>query len=188
MTFHRTSDAAGINKALFEVTHGMYILTARDGERMNGQVLDAMMQVTNNPPRVAVGVGKRNFTHGLIEATGKFFVNVIDRMDATWHDKVRHFGFQSGRNVDKFNAIPFRYEQGQSGLPLLIEAKAFFGCRVIPEMTVDLGTHTLFIGFVEESGVCDAGEPLTYAEYRRATKRPSSPVTEQGNRPPLDAK
>ena len=62
-------DAAGLNQALFQVTHGLYILTAATGSRLNGQCLDALMQVTNVPPRIAIGVNKRSLTHEMIVAT-----------------------------------------------------------------------------------------------------------------------
>jgi len=56
MAFTVVTDAVGLNQALFQVTHGLYILTAASGDRLNGQCLDALMQVTNAPPRVAIGV------------------------------------------------------------------------------------------------------------------------------------
>lgn len=169
MDFNIAGDAAGINKSLFQITHGLYILTAMRGERRNGQALDALMQVTNMPSRVAIGVGLRNFTHDMIRETGLFTINVLDREDPAVYDRVKHFGFQSGKNVDKFASVNF--ETGANGLPILPEAKAFFECRVIPEKTIDLQTHTIFIGLVERSGVRAAGEPLTYNEYRKTLKK-----------------
>ncbi len=168
-SFELVSDPAGLNRALFEVTHGLYILTAvRDG-RVNGQCLDAMMQVTNAPPRVAIGVGKRSLTHEMIMATGEFGVNVLDREDPNCPAVIRRFGFQSGRDVDKFADLP--YETTDAGIPLLPQAKAFYECRVLPEFTLDLGTHTLFIAAVERAGVRGSGEPLTYNEYRKTMQK-----------------
>lgn len=169
--FDVVTDAPHINQALFQVTHGLYILTAREGERLNGQCLDALMQVTNAPPRVAIGVGKRSLTHEMIERTGRFVANAIDRDDGRSYDKVKHFGFQSGRKVDKFDPCPFPVERGELGPPILTESKAFYECRVEPERTVDLGTHTLFVGAVVRAGSCGLGEPLTYNEYRRMLKK-----------------
>ncbi len=166
--FEITTDPAGLNRSLFELTHGLYVLTAlRDG-RANGQCLDAAMQVTNAPPRIALGVGKRSLTHEMIAATGKFALNALDRTDPSCQDVVRRFGFQSGRDVDKFSDFP--YEPGENGCPLLPDAKAFWECTVIPELTVDLGTHTLFVAAVERAGVRDTGEPLTYNEYRKTMR------------------
>jgi flavin reductase (DIM6/NTAB) family NADH-FMN oxidoreductase RutF len=160
---------AGLNEALFQVTHGLYILTAATSSRANGQCLDALMQVTNVPPRVAIGVNKRSLTHEMIAATDRFGVNVLDRDNPRSPGVVQHFGFQSGRTVDKFATLP--YLLGQSGVPILPDAKAFYECQVLPEMTLDLGTHTLFIGLVESAGTREKGEPLTYNEYRATMRR-----------------
>lgn len=167
--FEVVSDPAGLNRALFEVTHGLYVLTAVLDGRVNGQCLDAMMQVTNAPPRVAIGVGKHSLTHEMIAKTGMFVANVLDRDDPSCPAVIRRFGFQSGRDVDKFADLP--YETTDAGIPLLPQAKAFYECRVLPEFTLDLGTHTLFVAAVERAGVRDTGEPLTYNEYRKAMRK-----------------
>ena len=170
MDYHIVQDVAGLNQALYQVTHGLYVLTSALGERINGQCLDALMQVTNVPPRVAVGVGKRSLTHEMIAESGIFTVNVIDRQESACYDTVKHFGFQSGRKVEKFATVGF--ERGELGAPILACAKAFYECRVDPAKTVDLGTHSLFVGLVVRAGVREAGEPLTYNEYRKAMKKP----------------
>jgi len=167
--FEITTEPAGLNQALFDVTHGLYVLTAiRDG-KANGQCLDAAMQVTNAPPRIALGVGKRSLTHAMIAKTGKFVLNALDKSDPNCLDVIRRFGFQSGRDVDKLADFP--YTPGENGSPILPDAKAFWECTVIPEFIVDLGTHTLFIAAVERAGVRDEGEPLTYNEYRRTMRK-----------------
>ncbi len=172
--FKITTDSGGLNQALFEVTHGLYVLTAVRGGRAtghspNGQCLDAAMQITNAPPRIAIGVGKKSLTHEMIVETGKFMLNTIDREDSEAADVVRRFGFQSGRNVDKFADFP--YEEGENGAPILPDAKAFYECTVLPEFTVDLVTHTLFVASVDRAGTKEDGEPLTYNEYRKNMRK-----------------
>jgi flavin reductase (DIM6/NTAB) family NADH-FMN oxidoreductase RutF len=169
MAFTFATDNAGLNQALFRVTHGLYILSARSGDRLNGQCLDALMQVTNDPPRVAIGIGIRSLTHEMIAASGRFAFSVLDRSDPASTDLIRRFGFQSGRTVDKFSDLP--YDQTADGIPLLPGAVAVYECTVIPEMTVDLGTHTLFVAAVDRAGTRDGGEPLTYNEYRRSLRK-----------------
>lgn len=169
MDFEITKEPSVFNQALFRVTHGLYILTAKKDEKINGQCLDALMQVTNMPPRVAIGVGQRSLTHEMILNTGKFTVNVIDRECLKCYDYVKHFGFQSGRKVDKFASVEFVV--GENGLPILSEALAFYECSVVPEMKVNLGTHTLFIGLIERAGTKRSGEPLTYNEYRKMMRK-----------------
>ncbi|MBN1282940.1 MAG: flavin reductase [Proteobacteria bacterium] len=169
MDFNIARDTAGLNQALFSVTHGLYILTSRAGDRINGQCLDSLMQVTNMPPRIAIGVGKRSLTHEMITESGVFVANVIDRGFAGCYDDVKRFGFQSGRKVDKF--ADRAQEPGEMGAPILPEAKAFYECRVISDKTLDLGTHTLFVADVIRAGTRESGEPLTYNEYRRVMKK-----------------
>ncbi|MFH1874454.1 MAG: flavin reductase family protein [Pseudomonadota bacterium] len=167
MDFTIVTETRGLNQALFQVTHGLYILTAFDN-KPNGQCLDSLMQVTNMPPRVAVGVGKKSLTHEMISATGKFVVNVIDVENPACFDQVKHFGFQTGRKVDKF--ANYNYEKNEFGIPILPDAKAFYECTVIPELTQDLGTHSLFVATVTKAGTKTAGKPLTYNYYREKMK------------------
>lgn len=171
MAFIIMTDPAGLNQALFQVTHGLYILTAASNGRLNGQCLDALMQVTSAPPRIAIGVNKGSLTHEMVATTGRFVVNVLDREDQTCPGKIKHFGLQSGRSANKFAGIP--YELGKTGIPILPDAKAFYECRVLPEMTLDLGTHSLFVAVVERAGTRETGEPLTYNEYRKTIKKRS---------------
>ena len=169
MSFTFVTDAASLNQALFQVTHGLYILTARSDHRINGQCLDALMQVTNAPPRMAIGVGKKSLTHEMITESGRFAVSVLDRESEASGDVIRRFGFQSGRDADKFDGFP--HETTERGIPYLPNAVAIYECTVIPEMTVDLGTHSLFVASVDRAGTRDGGEPLTYNEYRKRIRK-----------------
>jgi len=169
MPFTFVTDIASLNQALYQVTHGLYILTTRSGGRVNGQCLDALMQVTNMPPRMAIGVGKRSLTHEMIAESGRFVVNVLDRENDGCADVIRRFGFQSGRNVDKFADFP--HERTDAGIPFLPDAVAVYECTVIPRMTVDLETHSLFVASVDRAGTRDGGEPLTYNEYRKRLRK-----------------
>ncbi len=163
--FNIVSDIAGLNQALFTVTHGLYVLTSSMDDQPNGQCLDAMMQITNVPPRVTIGVGKRSLTGEMILKTGVFVVNVIDRENSTCYEQVKHFGFQSGRKVNKFESL--EYVTAENGMPIIPCAKSFFECRVIADKTLDLGTHYLFIADVTRAGTHESGDPLTYAQYRQ---------------------
>lgn len=167
MDFVIARDKPPLNQALFQITHGLYILTAKRGEKRNGQCLDAAMQVTNTPPRIAISVSKTTLTHEMIKETGLFILNVIDKENSNRSELIRHFGFQSGRSVNKFASIPF--ENGENGAPIIADSKAFYECRVLSDL--DLGTHTLFIADVERAGTKEQGEPLTYNEYRKNIKR-----------------
>lgn len=169
MPYKHVTGAAEINQALFQVTHGLYIVTARSGARINGQCLDALMQVTNVPPRIAIGMGKRSLTHDMVLESGRFAVSVLDLESTNSATVIRRFGFQSGRDVDKF--ADFAHDDTSEGIPILPDAVAVYECTVVPEMTVDLGTHTLFIAAVDQAGTREGGVPLTYNEYRRSIRK-----------------
>lgn len=169
MGFNYVTDPGPLNVALFQVTHGLYILTTKLGDKINGQCLDAMMQVTNAPPRIVVGVGNKSLTHDMICESGQFSVSVLDRGNAACGDIVRRFGFQSGRDVDKFD--DFEHELNDQGIPFLPDAVAVYDCTVIPEKTVNLGTHSLFVASVDRAGTRGHGEPLTYNEYRNTLRK-----------------
>ncbi|MFH1652857.1 MAG: flavin reductase family protein [Pseudomonadota bacterium] len=165
MNFKIANDNAALNQALFQVTHGLYILTSMMGDKINGQCFDALMQITNMPPRIAIAIGTRSYTYEMISNSGVLVANVLDQADEKHMDKVKHFGMQSGRKVDKFADVA--YELGALGAPILPDAHAFYECRVIPEMTVDLKTHSLYVCDVIRAGTKDAGEPFTYNQYRK---------------------
>jgi flavin reductase (DIM6/NTAB) family NADH-FMN oxidoreductase RutF len=169
MVFSFVTDSAALNQALFQVTHGLYVITAKRGDKLNGQVLDALMQVTSAPPRIAVGVGKRSLTHEMILETGHFVVSVLDRNDPACIDVIKRFGFQSGRDVDKFAG--FAHDTLGRGIPSLPTAVAVFEASVLPLVTVDLITHSLFVASIDRAGTRDGGEPLTYNEYRKSMRR-----------------
>jgi flavin reductase (DIM6/NTAB) family NADH-FMN oxidoreductase RutF len=169
MAFTFVTDNASLNQALFQVTHGLYILTSASGGRINGQCLDALMQVTNMPPRLAIGIGVKSLTHEMIAESGRFAVSVLDRENETSPAVIRRFGFQSGRDVDKFADFP--HELTEHGIPYLPEAVAVYECTVVPELTIDLGTHSLFVASVDRAGTREGGEPLTYNEYRKSIRK-----------------
>ena len=172
MAFNIVTEHGPINVALFQVTHGLYILTAKVGDKINGQCIDALMQVTNAPPRIVIGVGNKSLTHDMICESGRFCVSVLDRGNPTCGDVVRRFGFQSGHDVDKF--ADFGHKLNKHGIPFLSEAVAVYDCTVVPEMTVDLGTHSLFVASVDLAGTREVGEPLTYNEYRKTLRKERS--------------
>lgn len=161
--FSSVTDPAALNQALFEVTHGLYILTTVR-EKPNGQCFDALMQITNAPPRIAIGIGKKSLTYEMMTETGVFGVNALDRLDPAWMAKVKRFGFQSGRTTDKFAGVD--YLTGETGVPILPDAKAFYECRIARDASVDLATHMLYVADVIRAGVSAEGAPLTYNEYR----------------------
>jgi flavin reductase (DIM6/NTAB) family NADH-FMN oxidoreductase RutF/rubredoxin len=146
--------------ALGTLTYGLYVVTARDGNRRNGLVVNTVVQVAGEPCQVSVSLNKASLTHEMIVKTGVFGVSVLEQ-DAPL-PFIGIFGFHSGRDHDKFaNA---RYEDGSTGVPLLAERSlATLEARV--RTAVDCGSHTTFIADVVASQLVKPGTPLTYAYY-----------------------
>lgn len=157
------ADEATARAALEKISYGLYVVSSRSGERLNGQCANSVLQVTSRPPRVAVCLNKSNLTHEFVMASKVLAVSILREDDL---EMVRHFGFCSGRDKDKFAGL--EYVAGRNGCPVLKGCVAYFEAAVVPEMTVDVGTHTLFVAEVMGGAVADDGEALTYARYRRA--------------------
>ena len=147
--------------ALVRLTYGMYVVTSRADDRMNGQISDALMQVTLEPPRVAVSISRNELTHELIASSGLVGVSVLSQ-DVPM-DLILLFGFRSGRDVDKFEYV--KYKTGVTGVPLLAEnVVTVFEGKVVER--VDLGTHTVFVVEVTDGAVLSQAPALTYAYYQ----------------------
>ena len=166
----REYDKTGIDEknnlnALFNIGYGLYVVTSNDGKKDNGLIVNTVTQVTNTPNRVAVTISKENYSHHVIKNTGIMNVNCLS-VEAPF--KVFEvFGFQSGRNVNKFvDCEPKRSDNGLVVLPKYINS--YMSLKV--EDYVDLGTHGMFICSVTESGVVSEAETMTYSYYHANVK------------------
>jgi len=152
-------------RAFRDLSYGLYIVTSRDGNRLNGQIVNTVIQVTSDPARVAVIVNKQNLTHEFISRSGLFGVSVLD--ESAPMTFLGLFGFRSGRDVDKLSQVQFKI--GVAGCPLVVEhALSVLEARVIDQ--IDLGTHTIFIGDTVDAEVLKEGRPLTYRYYQEFLK------------------
>ena len=151
--------------ALFKIGYGLYVVTSNDGKRDNGLIVNTVSQVTSTPNRIAVTINKMNYSHHVIQQTGKMNVNCLS-VEAPF--KVfETFGFQSGRNVDKFaDCMPNRSDNGLIFLHKYINS--FMSLEV--EQYIDLGTHGMFICTVTEARVMSDKETMTYSYYQQNVK------------------
>ena len=146
--------------ALFNIGYGLYVVTCHDGHKDNGLIVNTVTQVTNSPNRVAVTINKENYSHHVIQQSGKMNVNCLTT-DAPFA-VFEAFGFVSGRNVDKFaDCTPLRSDNGLTFLPRYINS--FLSLQV--ENYVDLDTHGMFICSVTEARVINDKETMTYTYY-----------------------
>lgn len=164
------------NKAMFNLSYGLFILTAKDGEKDNGCIVNTVGQVTSQPNRISLTVNKANYTHDMILKTKEFNVSVL--AENSKFETYRHWGFQSGRNTDKLESISFK--RSANGLVYIAdETNAFLSAKVVS--TLDLGTHTLFIADVTDGEVLSQVPSATYSFYQNNIKpKPDSTEKRKG--------
>lgn len=152
-------------KAIYNLSYGVFMVSTKAGEVANGCITNTCIQVASNPVRIAISVLNSNYTCDLIKENGIFAVSILDN-DCTF-ETIKHFGFQSGRDVDKFGNITPPTDCND--VPYL----GWQSCAVISGKVVeqhDLGTHTLFIAEVVDAKVLSDKEPITYAKYQNEIK------------------
>lgn len=152
-------------KALFKLSYGLFLLGSKAEGRQNACITNTCIQVTSNPTKVAIAVINANYTCEMIMESGIFAVTILD--ESCPFDLIENFGYQSGRNVDKFaNYTP---KHDQNGCPYLEQnACAILSCKVESAQTI--GTHTLFIAEVLDAKILGENKPLTYAYYQENIK------------------
>ena len=162
------------NAALFRLSYGLYILTAKDGEKENGCIINTAQLLTDSPKRLSVTVNKSNYTHDMIMKTGLFNISVLSE-DASF-DIFKRFGFASGRDTDKFS--DFECPASLNGIKYVDGCtNAVISGKVIK--TVDCGTHTLFVAEVTEAFGTSDKPSATYDYYFKHLKPKPQPADEQ---------
>ena len=138
------------NKAMFSLSYGLFVLTAVDGDgKPNGCITNTAIQAAAGPDTIVFAVNKGNYTHDLVMENRKCNVSVISE-EATF-DLFKHFGFQSGRDVDKFKDFN-DYKIGTNGVPIITKGTNAYLSLWVTD-TVDLGSHTLFIAKIADMDV-----------------------------------
>ena len=160
-------------KAMFKLSYGLFVLTARDGAKDNGCIINTAAQLTSSPMRISITVNKANYTHDMIQKTGVFNVSVLS--ESTPFSVFQQYGFQSGRTADKLSGGEPRTENGVAYLAE--HANAVISGKVVS--TVDCGTHTLFIADVTEAHVLSKEASATYAYYFEHIKPKPQPAAEK---------
>ena len=161
-------------KAMFKLSYGLFVLTAKDGGKDNGCIINTASQVTSEPNRITIAVNKSNYTHDMIKKTGIFNVSILSQ-DVTF-DTFKHFGFQSGRDTEKFEGYADA-ERSANGLFYLTKGSNALISAKVADM-IEFETHTLFIADVTECRVLSDVESVTYAYYFAHIKPKPQPVEE----------
>jgi len=161
------------NAALFTLSYGLFVLTAKDGERDNGCIINTVTQITNTPKRISIAVNKGNLTHDMILKTGVFNVSVLT--ESSKFDLYERFGLHSGKDVDKFKTFDATARSANGLLYVTEGVNALISGKVIS--AVDYGSHTLFVADLTEAKKLSSEPSVTYAYYRKNIK--PKPTAEQ---------
>ena len=152
-------------KALFTLSYGLYIVSTCWEDKLNGQVSNAVMQLTAEPIYIAACLNKNNYTTELLMKSKKFSVSVF--AEEVSLPFIGIFGFRSGREHDKFSQCAYR--MNELGLPIVTEHTVAAVEAVVTD-TVEVHTHLLFVGEVKSAFLLTDGNPLTYADYHKLKK------------------
>lgn len=149
---------------LWNISYGVYIISAMDGNRPTGCIVNSVMQVTATPATIAVSINHDNFTNECIRKTNRFAISIL--LEDTDPSIIGTFGFSSGKNVNKFDGVPYEMKEN---LPVLKDSAGYIVCKVIDKMETD--THTVFLGEVIDGDVFnESGQVMTYAYYHKVVK------------------
>lgn len=152
-------------KALFNIGYGLYVVTSNDGIKDNGAIVNTVMQLTDNPNRVAVCINKQNYTHDTVKNSGKMNINILT--ESAPFSLFQNFGFKSGKTEDKFlNVDTFR--AGNGLLVLTDHINSFISLKV--EEYIDVSTHGMFICMVEDARTMYDTPAMTYSYYHKNVK------------------
>lgn len=170
-------------KVTRNLSYGLFILTAREGSRDNGCVINTVTQVGSKPVRISISVNKENYTCGMIERTKRFNISILTENAA--FDTFRHFGFQSGRDVDKFEGADasgtvagIRFARSENGISYLTEqTNAYLSCDVYD--MIDTGSHMLFLADLVGGEILSNDPSVTYAYYFANIKPKPAPKPEE---------
>jgi flavin reductase (DIM6/NTAB) family NADH-FMN oxidoreductase RutF/rubredoxin len=156
-------------KAIQKLGYGLYVVCSKKENKFNGQIANTIFQVCSEPPVIAVAINRQNLTHEFI-AQSKVFTGSILSQEAPL-SFIGHFGFKSGRQVDKFENV--HYKLGETLVPIVLDhTLAYLEAKVFNQLEV--GTHTIFLGEIVEGEVVKEGDPMTYAYYHQV-KRGTTP-------------
>ena len=148
-------------KAMYKLSYGLFVLTARKADKDNGCIINTAIQAALSPNQLSICVSKANYTHDIIKKTGEFTVSVLSQNAG--FDLFKHFGFQSGRELNKFENFS-KCKRGANGIYYITEGtNAYISVKVTK--TNDLGSHTMFIGEISDMEVLSEVPSVTYDYY-----------------------
>lgn len=153
-------------KAMYKMSYGLFVLTSALEGKDNGCIINTAVQVTSEPNRISIAVNKSNYTQEIIQKSKKFNISILS--ETASFDTFRRFGFQSGRDADKFEDFSDCRRSANGLYYVTAGTNAYISASV--EQAVDLGSHMLFIASVEDMEVLSGDASATYAYYQSEIK------------------
>ena len=155
--------------SLHKLSCGLYLISSQYDGKSSGCIANTLQQVTSSPVQLSITLNKNNYTEQLIEQSGTF--NAVVLSQNVDMDVIRHFGFQSGKDIEKYETQDHKVDG--CNIPYIQQhAVAYFTCKVVSKL--DVGTHVIFVGEVVEMEVLNEEEVMTYAYYNKV-KNGSTP-------------
>lgn len=164
------------NSVLFKIGYGLYVLTANENGKDNGCIINTVMQASSNPCQLTIAINKTNYTCGMVQRTKKFNVSVLT--ESANFDMFKRFGFQSGKDVDKFVGFPDVKRSPNGVLYITQNTNSFMSAYVKQE--VDLGSHIVFFAQLVESVCLNEAPTLMYSYYHEHIKPKTKPTEAKG--------
>lgn len=153
-------------KALYNLTYGLYLLTTREEGRDYGCIINTAVQVARDPDRIAISVQNNNLTCEVLKRTELFNISALTA-DAPF-DLFVQFGMKSGRDTEKFRGYP-GIDRAPNTLAIASQYANMY-LSVYVTQTIDLGSHTLFIGEILDGQVLNTKPSCSYAHYHAEIK------------------
>lgn len=153
-------------KTMQKLSYGLFVLTTVVGDKDNGCIVNTVTQITATPNRISVAVNKSNYTAEMMLQSKKFTVSVLS--EDVKFEIFERFGFQSGRDVDKFSGFTAHY-MSPNGCEYISQGTNAYLCADITEV-LDMGTHYLFIADVTDGKILSDVPSCTYAYYHKNIK------------------
>jgi len=164
-------------KAMFNLSYGLFVLTANMNGKDNGCIINTVTQVTSDPNQITIAVNKANYTHDIIAETKKFTVSVLS--EAADFELFKRFGFQSGRTADKFAGFSDVKRMTNDTLAVTEGTNAYISGWVTQQ--IDVGTHSIFLASVVDMDVLSSVPSATYAYYHSNIKPKPQPAAQRAD-------
>lgn len=160
------------SKAMYNLSYGLFVLSARQDGKDNGCIINTAGQVTTEPNQITIAVNKLNLTHDMVAATKKFTVSILS--EKADFSLFKRFGFQSGRDADKFLLFDGKKRVANETFAVTQGTNGYISAYVTQQ--IDVGTHTIFLASVTDMDVWDDTPSTTYAYYQSNIKPKPQPV------------